>query len=219
MSSLPFASIVRGVFVFPRYRAFQYSGGGWFAPYGRGTDCRGVLRSRLRLTRPCRLGGPRAPLLASPARYSRASPRWSGLWEIGVPLRGALLSATALHRSRGLFAFAPASVGLGACFALVVPPCGARSLRSLGSSGDTPSASRALPPSVRCVLASLVRAPASLCKACALLDVRCLGSPAYTVPTSSALRHSRSRPPRRSIYAGTLPATSTVESWRIDKNK
>ena len=84
VSSLPLASIVREVFIFPRCRAFQYFGGGWFAPYGRGTDCRGVLRARPRLTRPCRLGWPRAPLRAYPARYARAPPRWSGLREIGM---------------------------------------------------------------------------------------------------------------------------------------
>lgn len=102
MSSLPLASIVREVFIFPRCRAFQYSGGGWFAPYGRGTGCRGVLRARLRLTRPCRLGGPRAPLLASPARYARAPPRWSGLREIGMgALPPPFLSAGAVQPSMG----------------------------------------------------------------------------------------------------------------------
>lgn len=110
---------------------FKYFGGGWFSRF--------ALRHRLSrrpaggapTPRPCFRRGAPLPLLLSPARYARAPPRWSGLREIGVPLRGALLSATALHRSRGLFAVAPASVGLGACFALVVPPSVRRSLRSL----------------------------------------------------------------------------------------
>ena len=45
--------------------------------------------------RACWLGGP-PPLLAFPAPFGRAPPRWSGLWESGVRLRRAFLSATAL---------------------------------------------------------------------------------------------------------------------------
>lgn len=55
-------------------------------------------------------GGP-PPLLAFPAPDGRAPPRWSGLRESGVPLRGAFLSATAL------------GVGNGGWGSLGAPPC------------------------------------------------------------------------------------------------
>lgn len=55
-------------------------------------------------------GGP-PPLLAFPAPDGRAPPRWAGLWESGVPLRGAFLSADARAGGNG------GGVSLGA------PPC------------------------------------------------------------------------------------------------
>lgn len=91
---------------------------------------------------PSWLAGPRVPCFASPARYARAPPRRSGLWESGVPLRGAFLSATAVgvrERAvamlrvllRSLSALAvgrslslPAVLSLGACGALaLLSPC------------------------------------------------------------------------------------------------
>lgn len=102
MSSLPLASILREVFVFPRCRAFQYSGGGWFSRF--------ALRHRLSrcpavgapTPRPCFRRGAPLPLLLSPARYSRAPPRWSGLREIGMgALPPPFLSAVAALLSMG----------------------------------------------------------------------------------------------------------------------
>lgn len=59
--------------------------------------------------RPCARRGAPAPLLLVPAPVGRAPPRWPGLRESGVPLRGAFLSAGALGFSRGFGACAPAS--------------------------------------------------------------------------------------------------------------
>ena len=63
---------VYSVLVFPHYRAFYYSGGGGFASYVRGADCRGVLRAGAPSPRSCGSGGPRPfspsplPLVAPP---------------------------------------------------------------------------------------------------------------------------------------------------------
>lgn len=60
--------------------------------------------------RACGLGGP-PPLLASPASYGRAPPRWSGLRESGVRLWRAFLSADAR------------ASGYGGWVARSAPPC------------------------------------------------------------------------------------------------
>lgn len=91
---------------------------------------------------PSWLAGAPVPCIASPARYARAPPRRSGLWESGVPLRGAFFSATAvgvrklavatlrvLLRSLsalavGRYLSLPAVLSLGACGAMaLLSPC------------------------------------------------------------------------------------------------
>ena len=85
-------------------------------PCGRGAVVLRVLRSGPP-PRPCWLGGP-PPLLALPAPDGRAPPRWSGLWESGVPLRGAFLSATAL----GCGSVGGVSLGAPPCVRVPRPP-------------------------------------------------------------------------------------------------
>lgn len=101
-------------------------------------------------------GGPR-PSSSRPLPTVAPPPRWSGAGDIGVPLRGAFcrLTPCLLYGAWGLSPPRPSGGGL----ALL------RSRRAPLLAHDAPFASLISPPSVRCVLATLVRSPVLVGKA------------------------------------------------------
>lgn len=91
-------------------------------------------------------------------RFS-SSPPLSG--QSGVPLRGAYFSAGASGASLRAGCFAPAFVGLGVGFSLVVSPAGSRLPLVACRCGRHSRRSPTLQPSARCVLSTFVRARVS----------------------------------------------------------
>lgn len=157
--------------------------------------------------RPCWRRGAPLPLLRFPAPAGRAPSRWPGLRESGVPLRGANFSAGASGAVCGLGASLPRSVGwvrssLWSCRPSSSSPAG-RLRRRTTLPSFRPLSS---PPPAAYSLRSSAPAfqPLSL-SPCSMADV--LGLPNKPL----TLRRSRTRPPRRSIYLESFPATSTIE--------
>lgn len=117
-ASLPRQNLPTWGFVFPRYRAFYYSGGGGFAPYVRVPQS--AASSRGPPPRSSVVGGTPVPSSSTP-RYAR--PRHGGRGQ-GRAVGGyapAFLSATPPSLLGGLGAVAPAFVGLAFPCALVAP--------------------------------------------------------------------------------------------------
>ena len=155
---------------------FNYSCGGWFAPFRRGADLRGVLRAGAPAPRLCGSGGPRP---FSPSPLPTVAPRRGR--------RGfASLRESGARYARGFF-FGYRVGGGGGGWGRLTRPLRPRRQGCARSRAPLPprplrprpsSAWRALrdpPASV-----GRVRAAAATPIACALLAIECLGSPKKT---------------------------------------
>ena len=154
-----------------------------------------------------RRGAPR-PLLLPPLRYAPPLARSLGLRESGIPLRGAYFSAGASGAVCGLGASLPRSVGWGRSSLWSCRPQALGSQWSPAAADDTPVV-RPLsspPPAASSLRSSAPAFQPLPLSPCSMADVLGLPNKTFT------LRHSRTRPPRRSIYLETFPATSTIES-------